>query len=61
MGFASELLTNNKRFMLKFYPFLRRLVAQMQRGWIPVHSNVRVPNTSSIFRALDFTATAKSK
>ena len=61
MGCASELLTNNKGFALKLYPFLRRLVAQMECCWIPVYSNVSIPNTSSVFCALNFTATAKSK
>lgn len=61
MGCASELLTNNEGVALKFYPFLWRLVAQMECCWIPVYSNVSIPNASSIFRALNFTATAKSE
>lgn len=52
---------NSKGFTWQFYPFLWCLVAQMERCWIPVYSNISIPNTSSIFCALNFTATAKSK
>lgn len=55
------MLTKSKEFLLVLYPFLRGLVAQVERGGVPVHSDVGIAHTSPVLCALNLAATAESE